>query len=360
MPDIREALEAAVTAAEAPAAEPVAVEPVASSEPVAAEPPAPVPAPVASEGSDAQTPPPDASTAPVAKEVAPAEPASQRTRVDRPPASWKGEAKTVWEAVPLAARQEISRRERMMDATLSETTQARKVATEFTRAVQPFQARIQSMGLDPISAATEMFKADYALSTAPMPQRAALMAKLIKDYGIDFNELDKALVGSGPVADPVEARVAQMLEQRLAPVQRLLAQQQIHQRTIEQTERQQAQQTVESMVNDPKFAYLEDVREDMADLIEIQAKRGVYLSLPEAYTRAVAMNPEISAKANATVNRQQAQQTAAQANAAAQRALGASVSVSGSPTQGGIGQRMNSGADLRGTIAAAFEGAGRI
>jgi hypothetical protein len=250
-----------------------------------------------------------------------------------------------------------------VDAALSETVQARRVATEFSRAVQPFQARIQSMGLDPVTAASELFKADYLLSSAPMPQRAAVMAKLIKDYGVDFSELDKALVGSagGAAADPIQSRVEQLLEQRLAPVQQLLAQQEQQRAAAEAAERAQAQQSVESMLNDPKYTYLEDVREDMADLIELSARRGVYLSLPEAYTRAVAMNSEIAARASASATRQQVQQSAAQANAAAQRALGASVSVSGAPTQGGVGQRVNGGtADLRGTIAAALEGAGRI
>ena len=43
---------------------------------------------------------------------------------------------------------------------------------------------------------------------------------------------------------------------------------------------------------DPKYPFFEDVREDMADLIEINAKRGIALTMEQAYDRAVRSNPD--------------------------------------------------------------------
>ena len=41
--------------------------------------------------------------------------------------------------------------------------------------------------------------------------------------------------------------------------------------------------TVERMAQDPAFPHFEAVRQDMADVIDISAKRGVYLTLEQAY-----------------------------------------------------------------------------
>jgi hypothetical protein len=42
-----------------------------------------------------------------------------------------------------------------------------------------------------------------------------------------------------------------------------------------------------------KAEFLDDVREDMADLLEGAARRGVALTMEEAYDRACHMNPDI-------------------------------------------------------------------
>ena len=122
-------------------------------------------------------------------------------------------------------RQEVIRRERDISRTLGETSQARQIANQFQQAVQPFMARIQSNGITPVQAVNELLKADHILSSAPAPQRAQYMAKLIKDYAIDIRALDDALAGT-VVADPVQSTVEKLVEQRLAPFQQYIAQQQ--------------------------------------------------------------------------------------------------------------------------------------
>ena len=370
--ELREALDQAVSAAEAAPSEPAPTLSVVPSDPAPTA-DAPTsdhtdgqrndPAPVAATAEATLDAPPssDASTAP---ESVPAEPASARSRADRPPASWKGAAKEDWDKLPSTAKQEIHRRERMADTAIASSEGARKFQQQFVQSIQPYMARIQANGYDnPVEAAHQMFKMDYLLATAPMPQRAQAMAQLIKDYGVDLTALDNALVGGGAVVDPLESKLNQLLEQRLAPVQQLMRQQQEHQRAIEMAETNEVRSTVTQMEQDTTtYPYFDDVREDMADLIEIQSKRGVYLSPSEAYTRAVAMNPALSSRVQAQAVQQQTRQLAASANAQAQRALNASVSVGGAPASGGSGARQfGSGADLRGTITAALEGnSGRI
>jgi hypothetical protein len=105
------------------------------------------------------------------------------------------------------------------------------------------------------------------------------------------------------------------------------------------------------MALDPKYPFFEDVREDMADLIDLSAKRGVVLSLDEAYSRATRMNPDTFGQ----LERQTTVSNATQAHQAAMRAKAAGSSISGAPAGGG-GQSNTGDGSLRGAIEAAFGG----
>lgn len=276
-----------------------------------------------------------------------AQPAAGQHRIDRAPASWKKEAKGEWNALPLQARQEIHRREMEVQKVLNETAPIRQEVQQFRETVTPFMARIQSLGVTPHQAVGELLKADYLLATGTPAQKAMFIDKLLQDYGVDINELDSAIarrLGGGQQPqqsqfDPnqVTQLVQQQLQQALAPIyqQRQQEQQQII---------QNAEMTVEQMELDPKYPHFESVRQDMADLMEINARRGVYISVQEAYNRAVGMNPELSAMQQAT-----------QLNQRAQRAAAAAASVSGSPVGGGTQTHASSG-DLRADLEAAFGG----
>jgi DNA-binding ferritin-like protein len=276
--------------------------------------------------------------------------------VDKPPQSWRAPQRAKWDKLDPDVRQEIMRRERETTKVLGETATARQMSNEFTQVVSPYQARIQSMGVTPMVAAHELFKADYILSTAPKGQRAQFMAKLINDYGIDIVELDNALSGR-PVADPVDARVEALLAQRMKPLEQFLTAQQQAQVQAQQRSAQEVNQTVEQMSVDPKYPHFEAVRHDMADVIEISAKRGVYLTPEQAYNRAIAMNPEVSAQVATAQAAEAKRKTALEANSRAQRALNASTSVGGAP--GGVPGGASEATDRRSAIAAAFDSIGR-
>jgi hypothetical protein len=149
----------------------------------------------------------------------------------------------------------------------------------------------------------------------------------------------------------------QLLDQRLAPIQKFLqAQQQREQQQAQQVE-QQAVQTVTQMADDPRFPYFQDVREEMADIIEMGARRGVAITLDDAYNKAVRMNDSTFSATTVRDSTQSATQQALAAHREAQLAKGASVSVSGSPA--GVGKNVGNPSDLRGTIASMFDG-GRL
>lgn len=203
---------------------------------------------------------------------------------------------------------------------------------------------MRALNVTPLQAVGELLKADYALSTAPPTQKAQFMAKLIKDYGVDIAELDSALAGQQ--ADPTTSRVEQLFQQQLAPVQQFMQQQQQTLEAERQAREQAAIAEIQQMANDHvKYPYFETVRNDMADLIDLNARRGIQLSLADAYAKAVQINPE-----TAPLVRTQTKQVQVQNNRA-QKAIQASASVKGAPA----GSPTTKGSDsLRDTIEAAF------
>lgn len=210
-------------------------------------------------------------------------------------------------------------------------------------------ARLQSMNAQPMQAFQHLLQADYALATSPKVQRAQLMADLINNYDIDIETLGQVLAGSAPREAPqtpdINALVQQQVQQALAPIYQQQQQQ-------AQAEQQKITQTVESMAYDNvNYPYFDDVREDMADIIEVAARRGIDIDLATAYKRAVSLNPVTSSQ----LQQQSIQQQAQQKNQQAQKALNASSSVTGTPAAGGSSFSANDGT-LRGAIEAAFGG----
>jgi len=309
-----------------------------------------------------ESPAPEAKAAEQQEEAPAQKPAKEATAaplpeqpsfpVDKAPQSWRAPARAKWDKMDPEVRQEVMKRERETTKVLGETAQVRQFANQFQQITAPYQARIASLGLDTLGAVHELLKGDYLLATSPKTQKAQLMAKLITDYGVDIMELDSALAGKGP-ADPVDSQVEKLLQERLAPFQQYIANQQRQAQEYEQHSQKEVNQTIESMEDNPKYPHFATVRLDMADAIDLAAKRGLYLTLDQAYNRAIAMNPEVSGQVAAQQQADARKTAAQQANAKAQRALGASVSVGGAPS--GVPSGASGATDRRATIEAAFE-----
>ena len=369
MPSIREALDSAITAeetkdestADASAVQETSTIEEASSVDISGAPTDKTETQVADAASavadkpiaDAKSTVADKTAADVRAKVA-AEEARQH-RIDRAPQSWKKEAKGEWAALPLHIRQEVHKREAEINRVLAQAAPERQIAEQFKQVVTPFMASIQARGIDPVTATKNLFEADHKLSNGHPRDRAQYMAQLIVEYGISVEDLDSALApmmnggraqqqAASQGGPDIQALIQQQLNQALAPI--LQERQQAQQRAAQEVEH-----TVESMSLDPKYPMFDEVRLDMADLIDISAKRGVVLSLDEAYSRAVRANPDTYGQ----LERQSTVSAATQAHQAAMRAKAAGSSISGAPAGGG-GQANGGDGSLRGAIEAAFGG----
>jgi len=289
---------------------------------------------------------------PVAEETKPvAAPATE----DGAPSSWKEGPKKKWAALDPEVRAEVIRRERDAIQALTNSDGARKFATTMSNAIGPHGARLQALGIQPDAAVAALLRTDMVLSSGAPAMRAQTIAKLIKDYGVDITLLDQALSGQNITqADPVMDRLSSLLDQRLAPVNQFLTRQQQVTQQEERRAEQQLISEVDMMEASPeKYPHFNAVRQEMANMVEYNAAKGVSISLEAAYNRCVRMDDTLSGQIQAQNASEVARIAAAARTARATKARSASLSVSSS----GTGQpRANvNPSDRRGTIMAAFE-----
>jgi hypothetical protein len=270
---------------------------------------------------------------------------------ERAPASWRPDVREHWGQLPEPVRAEIQRREVEVQRTLQESAEARKNYDAVMRTVAPYEAFIRAEGSNPIQAIDNLMATAAKLRTGTAPELASMVAGIVNQFGIGrfgngfIQALDSALAGQAPVVDPQQAAMEQVLNQRLAPVQQMLTQ--FQQAQVAQQERiaQAAQSEVETFLDRAEFG--NDVREEMADLMESASRRGQNLTLPEAYHKACLLNDRVRTVLQGRLQAKGAQQQ----TSAAQRARAAAVSVSGSAPVGALQQPST---DVRSAIEAAI------
>lgn len=284
--------------------------------------------------------------------------AQQEQIVGRAPVSWTPAAREEWAKLPSTVQQEVMRREREITQTLTQTSEARNFYAEFSKTVQPFLRDIESENSTPLKAVEHMFNTAGWLRRGSPQQKAGIVANIIGQYGIDVNVLDEILASgaarnpalfSGQQTDMSEDRLVQAVEQRLAPVLKFVS---TLQERIQTTEKQQEEEMVQSsreFLDDPKNEFAWDVKDDMADILELAARRGQKMSLQDAYSRAIMLHPTIS---KIVESRKTTQEPLSPAAIRAKQAASASLPSSGAP-MGGDEDEDGAGNDLRKDIMGA-------
>lgn len=277
-------------------------------------------------------------------------------REERAPQSWKPETRQHWQALPAEVRSEIARRESEFTRVMQETAESRKMAEALQRTIAPYEHFIRAENSNPFQAIDNLMATAARLRTGTAPELATLVSQLINQYGVGrfgkgfIETLDQALVGQTPQEDPREVMMRQKLEQEIAPVKQFMSQFQQMQEMQQQQMQGQAGNEVQGFLANHEFGM--DVKDDMADLIELAHKRGRELSLEEAYEKACRAHPSIGKIFASRDKAVQAQST----NQVAQRARAASVSVSGAPSGG---SNSAGAGDLRSALESAWASAGR-
>ena len=226
------------------------------------------------------------------KETPPVDQVEQQ-KLAKPPQSWRGDAKQVWNDIPVAARQEIQRRELDQQAALRENATIRSNLQSVNQVVNPHMDWLQAEKENPIELIGRMFNMERVTRFGTPEQKADLAAEYLIAYDIDLQQLDTIL-----------AKRLNTPQQQKQPDINYLVQQQVEREMAPYREQQykQQQNTDAEIQNElAAFAdthpYFEDVRMEMSDLIELASRRNQVLSLEDAYKRATMFSPDLQSKA---------------------------------------------------------------
>ena len=249
---------------------------------------------------------------------APEKPAEVQRAELRPPTSWKPPEREKWNQVPPEIQQTIHRRERETWIAMQKAAETSKAVAPIQEAIQPFQDIFRAEGVDTATGLRNLMGSVERLQRGSPASKAQVVAAIIKTYGVPVDVLAQVLDGQ-PVQDGAP--------QQIDPRQLIAQAKEEFAREFAQTREKAALERESANVIEfsQKAEFIDDVRETMADLLEVAAKRGLALTLQEAYDRACLMDPEISKVVH------QRQQAATASTSATQRARAASSSVRSTP-----------------------------
>ena len=259
-----------------------------------------------------------------------------------------------WETLTPQHQQAVLRREREIDNTLRQTAEHRRFASEMQQVLTPYLPMIQAENSNPIQAVQAVMQTASVLRTAPPIQKAAAVADMVMQFGIDLQQLDTALAaryqGRQAPQDPMHP-VMQALDQRLKPIQDFMGSFQQRQQQMHQQVQQEAEESLSEFLNNPQNEFASDVSDIMADMLELSAQRGQILSLQDAYNRATMLHPSVVK----VIEGRRGAQSAAQQTAAARQARNAAVSIGGTGAPSGSSGDEDVGDDVRSAIGAAIK-----
>ena len=215
------------------------------------------------------------------------------------PQSWDVNSKLDWDKIPKNIQAQIDKRERETATALSGSGQARNFATQFSQLMQPYSADIQASGQHPLQAIDSVLAVSQGLSRGSPEEKASIVTGLIKQYGIDVKAVDDMLVGKRQPMQQTNNR------QQRAPVDPA-TQQRLNQLEQEvQVQRDRETQVVGQQTQGflDKTPFANELRNEMADLIDAADARGQPIDLQKAYEMAAAFHPEIQKRLQSQQNK---------------------------------------------------------
>ena len=253
------------------------------------------------------------------------QPAPGEAEGGKPPLDWSPELREEWGGLSAGVKTQIAHREAQMAQAMQGTAQARQIANDFGNIGQKYGSVMAAEGFtNPMQAVDTMLQTVTELRMGSPAQKASRIAELIQNYGIDIKTLDDSLAAQlggqpAPAQQQMDPNMMHMIDQRMQPVNQMMQQLAGMQQQKQQQGNMAAQQEVQAFAQNAEF--LDDVRHDVADLIDLATKHGREMPLQEAYDKACAMNPQIS---NVLAQRAQQQSLATAGQNVASKKMAAS------------------------------------
>lgn len=242
------------------------------------------------------------------------------------PNTWRKEVAAKWAEIPAEVQSEVLRRESDFHKGIEQYRSKAEFGASIERAVAPYAATLQSLGIGPDRAVAELMAADHRLRYGSPHDKHTYFAQLAQNYGIDLGQLSEVVSQQPQAIDPNYSALQQELRQVRGMVEsRTLAEQRREQEALHSD--------ILRFAADPSHSHFEQVKGHMAALLQA----GQAENLADAYEQAVYANPST----RQAMLQQQAEKMRKEAAAkaeAARKAAGVHVrSRPGLPTQAPIG-----------------------
>ena len=242
---------------------------------------------------DAEEPVGDTPAEPESEERKPAPKAAEPEAKEpdiKSPESWKPAVREHWAKLPKEVKEEVQRREREVNQVLQQSAGARKFTEAFSATLRPYEQMLRLENTPPLAAIDDLFRTSLVLRSGSVAQKAKMVADIVQRFHVPIEDLDKALVGED-IPDE-NGKLQQMLQQQLAPVTQFMSQVQQMRHTKEQATSKEIDAEIAAFSTKEFF---NDVRDTMADILEVAAKHGKELTMQQAYDRAIALDSDIQA-----------------------------------------------------------------
>jgi len=196
---------------------------------------------------------------------------------DKAPQSWTPKARERWSAIPADIRQEIVRREEASVAGVRQLQEQFAPYRQFADNLAPFINEAMQNRVDPAGYINNVLSAERGLRMGTDEQRFEALVRIADAYNIPLRKALNELAGS-EVIPPAPQQM------QLPPeIQReLMEARQFRQQYESQQQQQGEEMSPELKEFSSKSEFFEDVRLDMADLIE----QGLATDLQDAYDQA--------------------------------------------------------------------------
>jgi hypothetical protein len=274
----------------------------------------------------------------------------------RAPGSWTPVAREKWAALPTEIQREVLKRERDIANGFNEVAEIKKFRDVYGGIMNQHQGIINAEGGDGMKMTRDLFQTAATLYNGSPDQKVRTVAAMIRNFGIDLQMLDEHLSqtmgnGGNGAAPPqrsqyagggpdIASLVRQQVDAALAPY--------ANQRQEALT--REVDDDIANFASDPANEFFDDVKDTMADLLDVATKQHKTLSLQDAYKRATLMHSEIAD----VITDRQLREKASSRNEAAAKAKRRAVSVTGAPATD-LATGVQRGDSLRADLEAAIE-----
>ena len=207
-----------------------------------------------------------------------------------PPRSWTAAAKAKFATLDPDVQQEVLRREGEIDAGKQQWDTKAERYNRLEAAIAPHRDRLTLSGVEESVYIARLAQADKMLTENPYQA----IQEVARMYGIDLAQVNgQQFSGGPPQGQPYQDPQYQTLAQEVQAL-RAERQQEITQRQA--LEQQSAQAQIEAFANDPANLYFDNVKPEIAALLQSGAAK----DLPQAYEMACHARPDIRALLQAT------------------------------------------------------------